>query len=253
MNNNFDIVMSYIDAHITETAENIKKGIRLTIGYNSKTFGDCFSVLTGLSLFHYISMRRLYFAAKEIKENKGKTICDIALEYGYSEQSALTRNMRAFWGVTPSDIRRGAFCIPENKYTLQEISASKSNEAETRTKQILRDLEGKGTLSPLNWQLFGELEQASENYGFDIDTCYEIADLAEKIGVSPERLLSVCYEETLREECEEESFQNSQKEELCILLDLSSEKELGGICQFFDCKYYDLDETMVDIYRKHKR
>lgn len=256
MNNNFDIVMSYIDAHITESTEDIKKGIWLTIGYSSKVFGDCFTVLTGQTLFHYIGMRKLYFAAKELIENRDRTICDIALEYGYSEQSAFTRAMKAFWNATPSDIRRGDFHIPENRYTLRGISVPDSNKAQTRTQRILHDLESKGTLSPLNWELFGELEQASDNYGFDIDTCYEIVDLAEKIGVPPKRLLSSCYEETLKSELEEELSEKqglglSEKERLCIMLDLDS-KELEDVCQFFECQYYDLDEAMVDIYMKHK-
>ena len=52
--NKFDTVMDYIDVHIAEETDNIKKGIYNEIGYNSNTFGNCFSVLTNKTLFHYI-------------------------------------------------------------------------------------------------------------------------------------------------------------------------------------------------------
>ena len=42
--NKFDIVMDYIDANILQDVETIKKGIYTLIGYNSLTFGKCFSV-----------------------------------------------------------------------------------------------------------------------------------------------------------------------------------------------------------------
>lgn len=256
MKNNFDKVMKYIDAHITEDTESIKKGIISTIGYNSKMFGDCFTVLTGESLFHYISMRRLYWAAKELKECKDKSICEIAMEYGYSEQSAFTRTMRAFWDATPTDIRRGTVDIPENKYVLQQLATSDMPKGETRTQKMLLDLDVKGNLSPLNWKLFGDLECASTNYDWDIDTCYAIADIAEKIGVSYERLLEVCYHATLSEELDEYNqlgYGISKREELCMILDLDSEDELDAICEYFKCKFYDVDGDMVEKYRKCAR
>ncbi len=84
MNNKFDTVMDYIDAHIHEDAENIKKGIYSEIGYNSSHFGKCFEVLTGETLFHYINERKLFFAGQELKLNLEKSICDISLDLGYS-------------------------------------------------------------------------------------------------------------------------------------------------------------------------
>jgi hypothetical protein len=31
---------------------------------------------------------------------------------------------------------------------------------------------------------------------------------------------------------------------------ISSDEELGKICDYYNCKYYDLDTFMVDAYRK---
>lgn len=257
MRNNFDKAMNYIDAHVTESLDSINKGIQCFIGFSIKSFHECFYVLTGETLFHYISMRKIFFVAQELTNNKCKSICDIALEYGYSEQSALTRKIKAFWNVTPSQIREGLFVVPDNKYTLQKICTNESISTLTRTQKILQDLNNKGTLSPLNWQLYNTLESAPENYGFDIEMCYEIADFAEKLGVSPERFIVTCYYAKLEEELmDEQPFEDlglglSDKEKLCIIFDLESEEELQKICDHFECCFYDIDEKMVDMYRNN--
>ena len=52
--NKFDLVMDYIDANIQNSPESLKKGIYKLTGISSNTFGNCFSVLTNDTLFHYI-------------------------------------------------------------------------------------------------------------------------------------------------------------------------------------------------------
>ena len=105
--NKFDTVMDYIDANITEETDTIKKGIYNEIGYNSNTFGNCFSVLTNESLFHYINERRAFLAAQELISNGDKKIADVALEYGYSEQSSFSRDIKRYFGCTPKEIQKG--------------------------------------------------------------------------------------------------------------------------------------------------
>ena len=123
MNNKLDTVMDYIDAHIHEDAENIKKSIYSEIGYNSSHFGKCFEVLTGETLFHYINERKLFFAGQELKLNLEKSICDISLDLGYSDQSAFTRAMRTYHDCTPGEIRKGTKSIPNNKFQLRDTFA----------------------------------------------------------------------------------------------------------------------------------
>ena len=92
-----------------------------------------------------------------------------------------------------------------------------------------------------------EIEHASDEYGFDIDTCYQIADIAEKLGVSPFRLIDKCFELVI------ESENNiSQEERVAIECGIESDKELKAICEYFDCKYYDLDSFMVNAYRNRE-
>ena len=105
MKNSFDIVMDYIDEHIGDDSETIKKGIWLSTGYSSAEFGKFFSILTNETLFSYIRRRKLYLAFNELQRNRNKPIVDIALDYGYSEQSAFTRAMKNEYDMTPDEIR----------------------------------------------------------------------------------------------------------------------------------------------------
>lgn len=242
--NKFDMVMDYIDANVFQDPETIKKGIINEVGYNSHTFGNCFSILTGETLFHYIAVRRLYFAAKELYDNLNKSICDIALDCGYSEQSAFTRAMKAYCGCTPAEIRKGTAYVPNNKYRLEEIC---KKTPDTRTRKILKALENDEYMSSSNWELFLGLEEAPEEYGFDIDTCYQIADLAERLEVSIWALMRTCQELVIDEKNDPNYI--PPEVEAAIACGISSDEELDAICSFYQCKYYDLDHFMVEAYR----
>lgn len=43
----------------------------------------------------------------------------------------------------------------------------------------------------------------------------------------------------------------SARIEKAIDCGISSEEELEKICEYYNCKYYELSETMVKEYRKH--
>ena len=257
MENNFNIIMDYIDEHIAETNESLYLGICNIIGYRGNIFDNCLKVLTGISLFRYINERRLYFAAKEIEKDNSKTVCEIAIDFGYSEQSTLTRSMKIYWGTTPTDVRNKSFKIPENKLILKGISNK-----ETRVQRGTESLEKKCSLLgfaslSLNEELLLEVEHSDEYLPLDTDVRYEIVDLAEKLEVSPKRLLKACAEVVLEEECLAEGGMGAwgceplEIDECCMKLDLSYE-ELDEICQMFDCKCYDIDDKMVELYKKQK-
>lgn len=242
--NKFDLVMDYIDANIQNSPESLKKDIYKLTGINSNTFGNCFSVLSNDTLFHYIIERKMYFASIELRENLEKTICDIALDYGYSEQSSFTRAMKSYCKCTPNDIRKGISVIPDKKYALKDFN----NETfDTQTQHVLRALKNNESISYYNMKLLFELETASEQYGFDFDTCCLIADLAEKLEVSPLGLIEKCFHLVVEEENE-----ITQEELIAIDCGIESDEELKEICEYFDCKYYDLDSFMVRAYREQK-
>ena len=243
--NKFDIVMEYIDANINQSTDEIKKGIYEVVGINSNKFGNCFYVLTGYTLCHYITTRKLFFAAEELRLQPNKPICDIALDFGYSEQSAFTRAMRAFYNCTPDQVRKGNAFIPNDKYCLKEIY---NPETDSRVEHIFKQLENNEQISENNIEYLIELNEISEKYQFDIDVCYQIADLAEKLEISIGPLADYCFEMYIN--INDNPLYLSPKIEYAIDLGLQSEEELDTICSFYDCKYYDIDRIMVDLYKK---
>lgn len=246
MKNKFDTVMDYIDANIHEDAENIKKGIYKEIGYNSSHFGKCFEVLTGETLFHYISERRLYFAGQELKYNTSKSISDIAYDLGYSDQSAFTRAMKSYHNCTPNEVRKGARTIPNEKHTLAECSGSN---AESKADSFWRKLESAGFLSVKQFDYLMDLEDATTEYGFSMDTSYAIADVAEQLEIPVNLLLRECFQ--LMIEVQSDPNYTSPDVEAAIDVGAESTDELKRVCEFFQCKYYDVDRFMIEAYHKH--
>ncbi len=236
--------MDYIDAHIHEDTETIKRGIYNEVGYNSSHFGKCFEVLTGETLFHYISERRLYFAGQELKYNTTKSISDIAYDLGYSDQSAFTRAMKSYHNCTPNEVRKGTNAVPNGKHNLAEFGGSK---AESKADVFWRELESDGFLSGKKFDYLMELEDATKEYGFSIDTCYAIADVAEQLEIPVKLLLNKCFQ--LMEEVQSDPNYIPPDVEAAIDAGVESTDELERICDFFQCKYYDLDSFMVEAYR----
>ena len=245
MKNKFDTVMDYIDAHIHEDAETIKKGIYGEIGYNSSHFGKCFEVLTGETLFHYINERKLFFAGQELKHKSEKAICDISLDLGYSDQSAFTRAMRTYHDCTPGEIRKGTKGVPDKKYRLADFS---DNKPESKADTFWRELETDGFLSGRKFDYLMEIEDARKEYGFDVDTSYAIADVAEQLEIPVGLLLRECFQ--LMAEVHSDPNYIPPDVEAAIDAGAESTEEMEKICEFFQCKYYDVDSFMVEAYRK---
>ena len=245
--NKFDIVMDYIDANIMKDCDTLKKGIFNEIGYNSNTFGNCFKSLTDQTLGKYISERKMYFAAQELKNDLDKDIIDIALAYGYSDQSAFSRAFKEIYDATPNDVRKGKVQISNNKKSLIEICREKE-QFDERFRRIIKELNETGDLSMSNWDYLEQVEEARKEYGFDVDTFGAISDLAEMLEVPIQLLLRKCRDIVSDSQSDPEYL--SPKDEMAIDCGIKSRAELDVICKFYNCKYYDLDETMVDAYRK---
>jgi AraC-like DNA-binding protein len=245
--NKFDLVMDYIDANISQDVETIKKGLYSLIGYSSFTFGECLKVLTEKTLHHYIHERKMYFAAQALKTDPDRSIADIALEYGYSEQSAFSRAFKLYCNVTPLDVRKGNANALNTKYKLATLCDEKKD-CDTRIARIAKELEETGDLSMQNWRYLERMEEATQNCVFDIDTCYAISDLAERLEIPFETLLNACEDIVL--DCHSDPDYLPPRVEKAIDCGISSDEELGKICDYYNCKYYDLDTFMVDAYRK---
>ena len=251
LKNNFDKAMDYIDANIDKKIEEIKKGLVDDIRFNSNQFHYCLKILTNESLYDYIVARKLYYVSQDLIENPEKKICDIAQDFGFSEQSALNRMIKTYYGCTPNDIRNGKVRISNDKYSLSDL-VQKNNDS--RIDSIMERLEHDGYVTSFNLDYLEEIYYLAEEFCFSTDTAYQIAELAERIDVPVSSLMNACFD--LRAEhqgsCIGDWADLSEQDEAAIELGIKSEEELEKICKYYQCKYYDLDEWMVEKYYENK-
>ena len=235
--NKFDVVMDYIDENIRSDLDVIKKGIINLIGFDSNTFGYYFRVLTGDTLGSYIRNRRLYYAAKELQRYPQKTICDIALDFGYSDQSSFTRAFTTKYDLSPTELRKSNtyYIFENNKYYYEDFD---SQVTDSRFRKIGREFERTGFITGSDLEFIKKLENGQKEFGFDIDTCYAIADLSERLQVPTSDLMLACF-------CLVEESKNDEL--TAIKLGLSYE-DLQKICEYYRCEQYELNDGMVDEY-----
>ena len=227
MKNVFDTVMDYIDENIHETTEAIKIGIHRATGYNSKDFGGYFQMLIpDMSFYRYIITRKLYFAGKELYEKPDKSICEIALDYGYSEQSALNRAMKNYFDCTPNELRKGLKIIPDDKMKFSGF-CEKNERTDNRLKNIIERFNEVGMLTGKSEEYLEAFERASNEYGFDADTCYAISEVAERLEIPVETLIESCFD--LMADIHSSPDYLSPEVEAAIDCGISSEAELKEI------------------------
>lgn len=241
----FDLVMNYIDDYILEDTDTIKHGILNLIGIDSYSFGKFFSVLTGDTLGSYIRRRRLYHAAMDLQNNKQKPIFDIALDHGYSDQSSFTRAFTGEFEISPNELRSNSVfhVIQNNKYKYIDFDDRALN---SRSHQVMREFERTGFLFSPNVEFLKSIEYGHTECGFDIDTCYLIADLSEKLKIPASVLMNSCFDLAADIKSEPDYLANDNL--AAIDLGIRSHEDLEQICHHYACKYYELNSHMVDSY-----
>lgn len=243
--NKFDLVMDYIDENIQKDTETIKRGIINLIGINSNSFGQYFTVLTGDTLGSYIRSRRLYYAAKALQSETSKSICEIAGDYGYSEQSSFTRAFTTKFGLSPSDLRQqNVFYFLENdKYFYEDFNPQATK---SRSDHIWRQFERSGMIGGDDLAFIESVEAGQKEFGFDIDTSYAIADLSEQLDVPICALMRACAD--LVSEIHSDPNYLANDELAAIHLGIRSYEDLQKMCEHYACKYYELNSFMVEQY-----
>jgi len=243
--NKFDLIMDYIDVNIDKSAEDIRKGMFVFAGVSSKTFNNCFSILTGNTLQNYIIRRKLYFASEALYNNPDVDICTIALQ-DYSDQSAFTRAMNDYYSCTPNEIKMGMKRVPDEKPALIDFC---DKAEDTKIGRIYKMFE-EGTnirASYINYLM--EVEQVTNTFGFDIDTTYAIAELSERLEVPMYALAEACFK--LEVDCEigrKYHGELSPEEEIMVYCGIESQEEADKICDYYNISIYELDRIMVIKY-----
>ncbi|MCR4646618.1 MAG: helix-turn-helix domain-containing protein [Oscillospiraceae bacterium] len=130
MSNNrvIDTALSIIDKNIHLDYKKIAKKIYAETGYVDQDFNKFFAVVTSgaFTLQSYIRKRRLYFAACDLVNGSEKTIVDLSLECGYSDQTSFTRAIKKESGTTPAEIRKGKENIPDVRKVLESHLTNKT-------------------------------------------------------------------------------------------------------------------------------
>jgi AraC family transcriptional regulator len=103
-------ILRWIDAHIKEKLS-VKK-LAQKAGFSPYHFCRIFQWNIGYSIMEYVRLRRLVFAASELKS--GKFIIDIAVEYGYETHTGFLKAFKRYFGSTPEKYRLHAtFDVPK--------------------------------------------------------------------------------------------------------------------------------------------
>lgn len=243
--NSFDIVMAHIEENVTRTTEEIKREIPNLIGRHSRAFNEHFKILTDYTLDYYIKQRRLVYAAQELASCCNKTICDIALEYQFSDQSSFSRAVKEKFGVTPNEIRKEGLWLDEERFYLKSFT---DKAPDTQVSRVLRRMENYDHISAEDVDLILEIEQLEDDYGFDLDTCYQIADLSERLGIPTHYLAEFCFGAMIT--MKSDPCYIPPYVEVATALGIDTDEELEAICNHYKCEYYELDEAKVYLYRK---
>lgn len=102
-------LIDWIDEHAVENPS--LKEIASQVGYSPYYCSEQFHRIAGMTIRSYMSKRRLCMAALEVRDTD-KSIVDIAMENGFSSQSALTRAFVNVYGCTPAAYRKNPIPIP---------------------------------------------------------------------------------------------------------------------------------------------
>ena len=97
--------IDYMEEHLTDdiSAQDVADRVHLSPFFLQRGF----SLMTGCGIGEYIRNRRLYQAARDLKETEDKVI-EIALRYCYETPESFTKAFSRFHGATPSQVRGGA-------------------------------------------------------------------------------------------------------------------------------------------------
>lgn len=117
-------LIDWIDDHAVDNPS--LSEISKQVGYSPWYCSEQFHRVVGMTIKEYMAKRRLTFAALALRDTDIPLI-DIALEYGFSSQQALTRAFAKAYGCAPSAYRRCPVPIP---LTMKKIVITPSNYTE---------------------------------------------------------------------------------------------------------------------------
>ncbi|WP_334330069.1 AraC family transcriptional regulator [Companilactobacillus sp. HBUAS59699] len=98
----FNILMDYIEKHLTEDISD--KKITQIVGVSSYQFRRMFSYLAGMTLNEYVRNRRLSLANQDLVA--GEKVTEVAFKYNYQSIDGFTRAFKDWSGFLPSEVMK---------------------------------------------------------------------------------------------------------------------------------------------------
>lgn len=102
-------ITAYVEAHMGEQPSLTE--LARQVGYSPTYCSMVFHQASGMTLRRYMAARRLSLAALKLRDTR-EPIAQIALEFGFSSQTALTRAFQEVYGMSPGRYRRRPKPIP---------------------------------------------------------------------------------------------------------------------------------------------
>ena len=102
-------ITAYIEVHIGENPSLME--IARQVGYSPYYCSTIFHSVSGMTIRSYMAARRLALASIRLRDTRDSLV-QIALEYGFSSQPALTRAFQNAFGLSPHRYRRHPVPIP---------------------------------------------------------------------------------------------------------------------------------------------
>jgi AraC family transcriptional regulator len=96
-------VKEFIQAHLNEDVR--LTDLAGTVSMSRYYFIKLFKQSTGLTPYQYLIQKRIQRAKERLRQHRGIAIAEIALQYGFANQSHFTRLFRQMVGTTPRNYR----------------------------------------------------------------------------------------------------------------------------------------------------
>ncbi len=242
----FDTIMECIDNNIGEGEIKESRNLALraivkATTYSIKDIKAFFLLTTGNTLEWYYRQRRLYHAFGDMKKNREKCISAIANFYGYADSASFNHAFKQAFSVTPTQARANPELVKDNRLVYGDFQQAEVTKQSVENKSFKEEI--------CMFDLYDYEKYGLEEFGFDPALSREIAALANKLGIPVYEFMNSCFDSIIDAQSDPEYL--SPEIETAIDLGIGSPSELEQICQYYDCKYYELNNFMVDYYRQN--